>query len=214
MKFSTIPPGDSRGGRAGLASGAGGAGEAHERPGGVHFEGGGARPGRRQGLRPRLEEFGITGLPGDFGDVAVVVQLVVLVGGGAAGRVDVLADRLVLQGHHGEPDLVFPFDQVLAVFAEIEADNIKIHLETYIEGEMENMLKFGVAPKQIHFIDKITKDFQDFIDLEKLAGVVPGVPTGAALKGTNRRLKLKHGPRRPSFQDTGTMEASLLTWIE
>jgi len=99
-------------------------------------------------------------------------------------------------------------------FAEIEADSIAIHLETYIEGEMENMLKFDVAPKQIHFIDKITKDFQDFIDLEKLAGVVPGVPTGAALKGTNRRLKLKHGPRRPSFQDTGTMEASLLTWIE
>lgn len=43
---------------------------------------------------------------------------------------------------------------------------------------------------------------------------IPGVPTKASLRGVNHRLKRKRGPDRPSFRDTGLMEASFLAWVD
>jgi hypothetical protein len=44
-----------------------------------------------------------------------------------------------------------------------------------------------------------------------------GVPTKAALKGINHRLRhpyRKSNPRRPSFVDTGLYVASFRAWME
>ena len=63
----------------------------------------------------------------------------------------------------------------------------------------------------------IQKEFRDFISTKEAERVgLPGVPTKAALKGVNHRLKhpyRKGNPRRPSFRDTGLMSASCRAWV-
>ncbi len=59
--------------------------------------------------------------------------------------------------------------------------------------------------------------FRIFIDQKELDGVIPGVPTQAALRGVNHRLMrpyAKSNPVRPSFKDTGLYEASFRAWVE
>lgn len=60
----------------------------------------------------------------------------------------------------------------------------------------------------------IEKDFRFFLDRSELAFLVPGVPTLAAQRGVNHRLKLKQGPPRPSFIDTGLYQASFKAWVD
>jgi hypothetical protein len=66
--------------------------------------------------------------------------------------------------------------------------------------------------------EKIGELFRDFLDREELAGLgAPGVPTEAAIKGvSHRRLHpyAKNNPRRPSFEDSGLLAASMRAWIE
>lgn len=65
--------------------------------------------------------------------------------------------------------------------------------------------------------EEIQTAFRIFIDQRELDGVVPGVPTQAALKGVNHRLKrpsVKGNPERPSFKDTGLYQASMRAWTE
>lgn len=55
--------------------------------------------------------------------------------------------------------------------------------------------------------DEVRAAFQFFIEQKEMDGHAPGVPTLAALKGINHRLKhpyAKSNPSRPSFDDTGT----------
>lgn len=40
------------------------------------------------------------------------------------------------------------------------------------------------------------------------------VPTQAALDGKSARLKRRHGPRRPSFIDSGAFQATFKAWME
>jgi len=60
--------------------------------------------------------------------------------------------------------------------------------------------------------------FRRFISSREVERVgIPGVPTQAALRGVNHRLKhpyRKSNPRRPSFRDTGLYEASFRAWID
>lgn len=59
--------------------------------------------------------------------------------------------------------------------------------------------------------------FREFIDLEMFDGVIPGVPTAAARKGVNHRRKnpnAKDNAQRPSFRDTGLLEASFKVWTD
>lgn len=64
---------------------------------------------------------------------------------------------------------------------------------------------------------KIQDLFVQFIDRKQLDGVVPGVPTLAALKGVNHRFLhpfAKANPPRPSFKDTGLYEDSFRAWVD
>jgi hypothetical protein len=63
--------------------------------------------------------------------------------------------------------------------------------------------------------DHIQSMFRQFLDSEEMNGMVPGVPTGAALLGIRhgRGSKTKKG-QRPSFVDTGIYKASFRAWVK
>lgn len=62
---------------------------------------------------------------------------------------------------------------------------------------------------------EIQARFKKFIsDREMEFMGIPGVPTAAALAGVNSRMKRRHGPRRPSFRDTGLYQASFIAWVD
>jgi hypothetical protein len=63
--------------------------------------------------------------------------------------------------------------------------------------------------------EEIATTFRIFIDQQELDGVVPGVPTAAALKGVNHRFAHPYAQinkERPSFRDTGLYQASMRVW--
>lgn len=64
---------------------------------------------------------------------------------------------------------------------------------------------------------EIETAFRLYLEQDEMAGRVAGVPTQAALKGVNHRLKhpnAKGNPERVSFIDTGLYEASMKAWTE
>jgi hypothetical protein len=88
------------------------------------------------------------------------------------------------------------------------ADGVAGAFETYeLTGTFANMPLQDAG-------DQIAADFQDYIDQHRFDHVLQGVPTKAAQIGIRRRFKDRLDPGRPSFQDTGTMEASLKAWFE
>jgi hypothetical protein len=90
------------------------------------------------------------------------------------------------------------------------ADDMAATLETIVMGG-STKFELGEATSQIE--DLFKKMISDG-ELERLG--YPGVPTQAALKGVNHRLKhpySKNNPRRPSFRDTGLFQASFKSWI-
>lgn len=101
-------------------------------------------------------------------------------------------------------------------FAESEMDSIVAALTKSVNGAIFNV-EAG-APAMDPFkqgTSQIVADFQRFLDIEKMATLgVPGVPTKAALMGVNSRKKIRKGPRRPSFIDTGILQANIAAWIE
>lgn len=57
--------------------------------------------------------------------------------------------------------------------------------------------------------------FRDMLDQRELDGKIPGVPTGAAQRGVNHRMKHPYARRgaRPSFIDTGLFGSSFKAWV-
>lgn len=91
------------------------------------------------------------------------------------------------------------------------SEDMAASLETMLAGGSTE-LKLGEATSQIE--DMFKKMISDG-ELERLG--YPGIPTQAALKGVNHRLRhpyAKANPRRPSFRDTGLYQASFKAWIE
>jgi hypothetical protein len=72
-----------------------------------------------------------------------------------------------------------------------------------------NLNPFGTATGQIEFL---FKQMLDQKELDRLG--YPGIPTLQALKGYSNRFKRRRGPPRPSFIDTGLMQASMKAWLE
>jgi hypothetical protein len=106
---------------------------------------------------------------------------------------------------------------VMEIFAELHKDDIDEALADSAAGALENLLMgspvgadaFGAGQS------KIEDAFRKFIDTKEMERLgYPGVPTKAALKGVNHRLKRKRGPSRPSFQDTGLYEANFAAWVD
>lgn len=108
---------------------------------------------------------------------------------------------------------------VMETFYELHKDDIAADLEDGLAGALENILT-GAAPFTNNPFgsaeNKIDERFRKFIDDREMETIgYPGVPTKAAQRGVNHRLKRPYQKRasRPSFQDTTLYEDSQRTWI-
>lgn len=112
----------------------------------------------------------------------------------------------ILEGKYG----------VMASFVDLHGEDIVSALENSMEGQLEGLLMGGPLSANVFAGAEsvIENEFRQFLDREEMAqvagiaGHAESVPTQAALKGVNHRLKRKRGARRPSFIDTGQYQAS------
>ncbi|MES2048858.1 MAG: hypothetical protein V4447_10685 [Pseudomonadota bacterium] len=82
-------------------------------------------------------------------------------------------------------------------------------LEALMMGAPASIDPFGAA------MSDTEQMFRTFLVNEEIKEVgQDGVPTKAALDGVNHRMKLRRGPRRPSFIDTGLLETSFKAWVK
>ena len=101
-------------------------------------------------------------------------------------------------------------------FYESHEDKIVKNLTESLVGALETTLMGQhVEDPFVAATDQIDQDFRTFLDLEQMATLgVQGVPTKAALMVKSVRFKLKRGPRRPSFIDSGTLQTSFKSWVK
>lgn len=106
---------------------------------------------------------------------------------------------------------------VMQTFADQQLPGVAAELEESLAGVLENMM-MGAPTTGNPFASaesNITQMFKTYLAEGEIehAGV-SGVPTEAALKGVNHRLKSNRGGRRPSFIDTGLYQQSAVVWME
>lgn len=107
---------------------------------------------------------------------------------------------------------------ILETFSQVYQEEIADALAHSIAGAIENMFS-GAPPVENPYIEaeaEITTGMKLFLDLQEMDGNGP-VPTKAALRGVNHRLAkpfAKDNPARPSFIDSGLMQANYKAWIE
>lgn len=108
--------------------------------------------------------------------------------------------------------------EVMGRFVELYADDIAKSVESSLAGALESLMQgapatlnpFGTAMGEIETLFKFT-----YLDKEEIAETgASGVPTEAAKRGVNHRMKLKRGPKRPSFVDTGQYQTTMKAWNE
>jgi len=102
-------------------------------------------------------------------------------------------------------------------FVEDNLDKIADQMADALDGALNNMLNGAAVPENPYAeaMEWVGARFREFInsgEVERL-GLI-GVPTEAALKGVNHRLKIKRGGRRQSFVDTGLLVASFIAWMD
>lgn len=107
--------------------------------------------------------------------------------------------------------------QLFGGFVEDNLERIADEMAASLGRAVDDIL--GGAPVQenpyaesMEWINAAFRHFLDSGEAEKIGMI--GVPTGAALAGVNRRLKLRKGPRRESFIDSGLLRASFIAWME
>ncbi len=105
-------------------------------------------------------------------------------------------------------------------YEEVGGDQIARAFEQSAKEALEDLIA-GAPRESLSLTRQATEEietaFRIFIDQKELDGIVPGVPTAAALAGVNHRLKhpyAKGNPERPSFKDTGLYQASFKAWAE
>ena len=96
-------------------------------------------------------------------------------------------------------------------------DIFAAEIEKSLEGALESIM-LGAPPTLDPFgsaTSAIEDGFKKFLTNKEMETLgYPGVPTQAAIEGINHRLKLRRGPRRPSFVDTGLYLASSKAWVD
>lgn len=110
--------------------------------------------------------------------------------------------------------------RVMEVFYEAHQDEIAKSMEDGLSAALESLMMgspIGLDPfgSAVAATEQAFKKFLDNKEMDALG--VPGVPTEAALKGVNHRLKHPYAmsnPERPSFIDTGLYENSFKVWID
>lgn len=108
---------------------------------------------------------------------------------------------------------------VMATFFALRGNEIAGALEEGLKAQIENVvLGAPISPAPFRgACDDIEALFRGMLDARAFDGVIPGVPTEAALKGVDHRKKrpyLKANPARPSFRDTGLYQANFAVWVE
>lgn len=108
---------------------------------------------------------------------------------------------------------------LMEAFYENKEEAIVGFLEDGIAGALESLLS-GAPTSLDPFGEgtaKIEEAFKDALSSREVEGWgIAGVATEAARKGVSHRLKhpyAKENPRRPSFIDTGLMQASFKAWV-
>lgn len=105
-------------------------------------------------------------------------------------------------------------------FEEAGADAIQTAIEHSAEMAIEALIMGNPSPGltlTAQAETEIKEAFDVFITLQLADGIIPGVPTKAALKGVNHSLKhpyAKGNPERPSFKDTGTYRGAFWVGID
>lgn len=83
--------------------------------------------------------------------------------------------------------------------------------------DLERAITSGKQPSFAGALSECEHLFKQFISSREAERVgIPGTPTAAALRGVNHRLAhpyAKANPRRPSFRDTGLLQASFKAWV-
>lgn len=103
---------------------------------------------------------------------------------------------------------------ILGEFAERYGQQIADAFANSAAGALESvMMGTPVNDPYATATTEIEESMKLFLDLEEMNGK-PGVPTKAALDGVNHRLKIKKGAPRPSFIDTGLMQANYRAWTD
>jgi hypothetical protein len=111
---------------------------------------------------------------------------------------------------------------IMQTFAEqLHPDVISTAVEEAVRGKVENLMMGAPggeydSPFERLDLSRIEEAFRDSIDNREYDGVLSGVPTQAAQRGINHRLKRpysKQNLERPSFFDTGTYHASMRAWL-
>lgn len=129
-------------------------------------------------------------------------------GGGSSGGQTTYDVAVILEAHY----------HVFRTFYEVHEEEIA---EQFAQGMADaiDTLVAGGPPSSAPWASAeqwLIMRFRKFLESKEMDSLsVPGVPTGASLKGTSHRRKGKKGsPGRPSFIDTGLYESAMVAWIE
>ncbi len=110
---------------------------------------------------------------------------------------------------------------VMEIFVEVKREDIAADIEGALQGALESVLmgagSFNVVDPSGAAMSAIEDRFKTFLSMKEIESVgVPGVPTMAAQRGVNHRLKHPYRRRaaRPSFVDTALYQASFKSWMD
>jgi len=105
-------------------------------------------------------------------------------------------------------------------FSVLHGADIVAAVENAMSGKLENLLLGHGSLDAAIFADGDLSDveatFRRSIDDRDYDSRLPGVPTRAAQRGVNHRLArpyAKGNPPRPSFLDTGAVQANFRAWV-
>lgn len=109
---------------------------------------------------------------------------------------------------------------LFSMFTVLHGADIEDAVAEAMQGRLESIMMGGPMTDRLLTdadLGEIEQTFKKSIDDREYDGRLPGVPTRAALNGVNHRLKhpySKGNPDRPSFIDTGAMQASFKAWVD
>lgn len=106
---------------------------------------------------------------------------------------------------------------LFTAFYEHHEDEIAALLASSMTDSLDNLMAGAPLGQNPYgaFEQGLILMFRKAIETQEFDGyAIPGVPTRAAREGVNHRLKRNRGAPRPSFRDTGLMEASFIAWLQ
>lgn len=111
---------------------------------------------------------------------------------------------------------------VMEKFTELHGQEIANALAGAMQDQLEAFMMGGPVPGVGAMLlpegtlGEIEQSFRKMLDNRELDGRIPGVPTGAALRGVSHRMQNPYAKRgaRPSFIDTGQYQATFRAWVD